>query len=131
MVRVSVLGAALGSLFTQNQIPSWIMSGTRARHPEAPAPEPITPIAAALFAILIAGAVGCIAAVTLFSARSAQPIVLAMLAFLAMVGTFFLFGLAAGQIQIGEKTEGLGLIKAATESLDQGFLVAARDGKPL
>ena len=131
MVRVSVVGAALGSVFTQNQVLSWVMSGTRARQPEAPAPEPITPIAAALFAILIAGAVGCIAAVTLFSARSAQPIVLAMLAFLAMVGTFFLFGLAAGQIQIGEKTEGLGLIKAAADSIDQGFLIAARDGKPL
>ncbi len=137
MVRVSAIGAALEAVLSQNQLLSRVMTGTKLRLPRySPRPlssKPMTPVAAALFAILVVGAVGCLAAVLMFSARSAQPIILAMLAFLAMVGTFFLIGLLAGQIRIGENPDRpqSGVIAAAADSLEQGFLVAASDGKPL
>ena len=129
MVRVPVIGAALSAVMAQNQLFSRAMSGTRARHSQGSADEPMTPIAAALFAILIVGAVGCLAAVLIFSARSAQPIILAMLAFLAMLGTFFVVGLMAGQVRLGEKPGGLELAKVAADSLENGLLITGQNPK--
>ncbi len=131
MVRVPVIGAARAAVMAQNQLFSRAMSGPRARQPQGSTDEPMTPVAAALFAILIVGAVGCLAAVLIFSARSAQPIILAMLAFLAMLGTFFVVGLMAGQVRLGEKPGGLELAKVAADSLENGVLITGQDGKPL
>lgn len=91
----------------------------------------MTPVAGVLLAVLVIfGATG-LATLTLLSARSAQPLVLALMAFLAMMGTFFLFGLAAGHIRLKERLGSSELLRAAIDTADHGILITSRDGRSL
>ncbi|MEZ5851088.1 MAG: ATP-binding protein [Hyphomicrobiaceae bacterium] len=92
---------------------------------------PMTPVAGVLLAVIVIfGATG-LATLTLLSARSAQPLVLALMAFLAMMGTFFLFGLAAGHIRLKERLGSSELLRSALDTADHGVLISSRDGRPL
>ena len=118
---------AVNAFAFQNQIRSRRMSGPT---PQTPANgHDLSQLAQWLFvggvALLVAGG---IAVLLLLSSRAADSLVLAILSILAMVGTFFLFGLTAGHIKVGGTAELSVLLHAAVEQTGQGFQIAARDG---
>ncbi|MEQ1713928.1 MAG: hypothetical protein ABL908_21385, partial [Hyphomicrobium sp.] len=76
---------------------------------------------------LAAGAV--VAAV--LTHNSAAPLLLTVLTLLAGLGLFFIFGLAAGHVRLTPRVAEADIVRAATEALDRGLLVAADDGTPL
>ncbi|HEX4894364.1 MAG TPA: ATP-binding protein, partial [Hyphomicrobiaceae bacterium] len=103
------------------------MSAQRASHPEQAQTDraPGTGLALIISAIVIAGG---LAALVLVSVRSAEPLVLGLLALMAMFGIFFLFGLAAGHVRLEDRVEPAGVLAAVADSVDQGIMVSARDG---
>jgi two-component system cell cycle sensor histidine kinase/response regulator CckA len=103
------------------------MSAQRASHPEQAQTDraPGTGLALIISAIVIAGG---LAALVLVSVRSAEPLVLGLLALMAMFGIFFLFGLAAGHVRLEDRVEPAGVLAAVADSIDQGIMVSARDG---
>ena len=64
----------------------------------------------------------------LFATQASEPLLLTVLASLAMLGVFFVFGLMAGHIRIGERVRYDDLVAAFTENLDAGLLLTGRDG---
>ena len=108
------------------------MIGTDVRNPDAPvgqaAPEPTTGIGVLFVVLAILTALG-LGALVVVSARASDPILLAILAVLGMIGSFFLFGLVAGHIRIGADVEASGGIAAvANDLIDHGILITRRDG---
>ncbi len=57
-----------------------------------------------------------------------EPVLLTIMAGLAMAGVFFFFGLAAGHIRVGERTSANDVVHCLAETLDDGILVTRRDG---
>ena len=110
-----------------NQLIFRIMSGTSSSGPgQTAAPAAAgTGLALILTAVVV---VGGIAALALSSVRAAEPVVLAVVAFLSMLGIFFIFGIASGHIKLQDRVEAETLLTAVTETLDQGLLVASRSG---
>ena len=112
----------------QNQIRSRDMSGPNPQTP-ATSGHDLSQLAQWLFvgcvALIVAGG---IAVLLLLSSRAADSLVLAILSILAMVGTFFLFGVTAGHIKVGDTAELSSLLHAAVEQTGQGIQIAARDG---
>ncbi|MEQ1578668.1 MAG: response regulator [Hyphomicrobium sp.] len=64
----------------------------------------------------------------LFATQASEPLLLTLMASLAMLGVFFVFGLMAGHIRIGERIRYDDLVAAFTENLDSGLLLTGRDG---
>jgi two-component system, cell cycle sensor histidine kinase and response regulator CckA len=64
----------------------------------------------------------------LVASRAAEPLLLTLLASLAMLGVFLVFGLLAGNIRIGERIERDDMIAAFAESFDAGLLLTSRNG---
>ncbi|WP_334149288.1 ATP-binding protein [Hyphomicrobium sp.] len=60
-----------------------------------------------------------------------EPMLLTLLAILAMLGAFAIFGYIAGHIRIGERVRDEDLVRAFANCLDDGLLVTRRDGRPL
>jgi two-component system, cell cycle sensor histidine kinase and response regulator CckA len=67
----------------------------------------------------------------LASSSASEPLLLTILSTLAMFGVFFLFGILAGHIRVGDRLEASDFARAIPEGLDNGVLVTARDGTPL
>jgi len=91
----------------------------------------MSPAAGIMLAMVVILSGAGFAALSMLAARAAQPVVLALLAFLAMIGTFFLLALAAGHVRIRERVTRSEIAEAALDDLDQGFLVTGPGGKPL
>lgn len=116
----------------QNRYMWQAMIGTDARRPDA-SPASIsregsagTGLMFSVLAILMAAGFGALAVV---SARAAEPVLLGVLALLAMIGCFFLFGLAAGHIRIGQSIEpAAGIAATAADMIEPGVMIMARDG---
>ncbi len=126
---VEVLGLALG---LQNQSMFVRMIGTDVRRPAAPLgttsteQSPGIGIFFVVLAILTALGLGALVVV---SARASDPILLAILSVLGMIGSFFLFGLAAGHIRVGPSDEIDGGVAAiAGELIATGVMMTGRDG---
>ncbi len=123
----SLFHRALQAVFPQNQISSRVMSRAETESPVA-ADRVLSgagPWAlAALIALVTAGGIG----IAVVSSHSAEWFVLAILATLAMFGTFFLFGLAAGHIRFGGPTGADAVLRAAADELGEGVQITARDG---
>ena len=65
-----------------------------------------------------------------FTAREqAEPVVLAILSFLAVTGLLALFGAAAGVFHIGRISQRDGLIGAAVQTAPQGMMIADENGR--
>ena len=116
----------------QNQSMSRSMIGTDTRRADAPAASPtMEPAQGAgllfiVLAVLTAIGLGALAVV---SARASDPVLLGILSVLGMIGSFFLFGLAAGHIRIGaERTADGGVAAAAADLIESGAMITARDG---
>ena len=67
----------------------------------------------------------------LVASPAGEPLLLTLLAVLAMLGLFAVFAYAAGHIRIGERVRDDDLVRAFANSLDDGLLVTRRDGRPL
>lgn len=74
------------------------------------------------------GGLGAGVGLALIASQHSQPLLLTVLAVLSMFGAFFLFGIAAGHIRIGERVSERQLLRALLEGADDGVLVTDRDG---
>ena len=86
----------------ENRIASSSMSHSHAEKTAAPSGDPLAAVsgsssALTVFLVFLTAAAGTLA---FLSAQSAEPLVLTLMGLLAMLGVFFLFGLAAGHIRI-------------------------------
>ena len=123
-----LINRALRAVTAQNQIGFRGMSGTETEHPATADRELLEP-GHWLFVICIAAlSAGGLAVIMLLSSRVTESFVLVCLAVLSMVGAFFLFGLAAGHIRVGDQVDTGALLGAASEHLGQGVHVTAPDG---
>ncbi|MGE0701031.1 MAG: PAS domain-containing protein, partial [Hyphomicrobiaceae bacterium] len=117
----------------KNHVLSLHMIGTDIRRPDAPAAT-VAPDASAgagaLFLVLAVLATLGLGALVFVSARAADPLLLSVLSVLGMIGSFFLFGLAAGHIRIGSEPEADASIAAiAADVIAPGVMITARDGR--
>ncbi len=114
----------------ENQLTSDPMRDREALKIEAPPLDPL-PNAdgfggyfSTIFVVATAGA----AVFGLLSSGSGDPLLLTIIAVLAMLGIFMLFGVAAGHVRIGARTPQDDLLKAAADRLDDAIIIARRDG---
>jgi two-component system cell cycle sensor histidine kinase/response regulator CckA len=80
----------------------------------------------AVFSVML---VGCFGALALLSSGAAEPLVLAIMALLATIGVFFLFGVAAGHIRVNEDANGDDLARAALVAIDDGVVMTDASGR--
>jgi len=132
------------ALSYQNQIAFAAMNnGTFPRGPHTAAATPVTgpvsrpetsPDESSSFDSLHLLAYGALAAgvvLALLASQDTKPLLLTALAVLSMFGAFFLFGIAAGHIRIGERVSERELLRSLLEGFDDGVLVTDRDGRHL
>ena len=81
--------------------------------------------------LLAYGALGAGVVLALLASQDTKPLLLTALAVLSMFGAFFLFGIAAGHIRIGERVSERELLRSLLEGFDDGVLVTDRDGSQL
>lgn len=119
---------------TPNQLASLAMSESQARHDRVAADDPLAALrsgsgyATILGVLVAAGGV----VMSLIASDFASPVLMTLLATLAMLGVFFLFGMAAGHIRIGERLPEAELVKAMTDADDVGIMVTRRrNGEPI
>jgi two-component system, cell cycle sensor histidine kinase and response regulator CckA len=79
---------------------------------------------AALVAVMLAGGFGALA---MLSSGAAEPLVLAVMALLATIGVFFLFGIAAGHIRIGDTISDQAMVNAVVDTLADGAIITSVD----
>lgn len=120
------------SVFSQNQIVSPVMRESESQQGALAADIPLmsarTGGGIAFVAVTLAGS---LAALGVLSSGSSEPLLLTIMAFLATLGVFFLFGLAAGHIHIAEQSADSDLFWALARSLDDGLCVTTLDGRRL
>lgn len=81
--------------------------------------------------VLAYGALAAGVVLALLASQDTKPLLLTALAVLSMFGAFFLFGIAAGHIRLGERVSERELLGALLEGIDDGVLVTDRDGRHL
>jgi two-component system, cell cycle sensor histidine kinase and response regulator CckA len=118
------------ALAPTNQIASDVMKDREALKIEA---SPLDPLIAAdgfsgfistIFVVAAAGAV----VFGLIASGSGEPLLLTIIAVLAMLGLFLLFGIAAGHVRIGARMPAGDVLKAAADATDEPQMVARADG---
>jgi two-component system cell cycle sensor histidine kinase/response regulator CckA len=80
------------------------------------------------FLVVIALAAATLAVI---SAQAAEPVVLTVMAVLAMLGVFLVFGYVAGHIRIAERVEDTDLIRSVAERLGDGVFLTTPDTRVL
>ena len=137
MVSVRVVYSSVAEVLgfacrLQNQSMSLRMIGTDVRNsgaptgPTGPEPAPGIGVLFVVLAVLTALGLGALVAV---STRASDPILLAILSVLGMIGSFFLFGLVAGHIRIGSASEpNGGLAALSSDLIEHGVMISRRDG---
>lgn len=73
--------------------------------------------------------VGAILSLRFLSSEQAQPLILALLAFFAMAGVFFLFAVAIGVIQFAGRTTRNDITKNMVDTSGEGMVVIEDDGR--
>ncbi len=107
----------------------------RSHTDNAPAadPEPLAIVSSSagaltVFLIFLVCAAGTLA---FLSAQSAEPFVLTLMALLATLGVFFVFGVAAGHVRISERTPAADLLEAISDQQANAQFLTALDGRIL
>lgn len=113
-----------------NQLASLAMSEAKAPPDRIAADDPLAALRSGggYATILVVLAAAGAAVLALIAAESASPLFLTVLATLAMLGVFFVLGMAAGHIRIGERLPEADLLKAINDSQDEAVLVMMRRG---
>ncbi len=117
----------------ENQIAFAFMSESNVRPPQAgvSAAPPLSGGQEAGIVPIIAASVAAGALVlALVASPAGEPLLLTVLAVLAMLGLAAVFAYIAGHIRIGERVRDDDLIRALANNLDDGILVTRRDGRP-
>jgi len=114
-----------------NQLISPAMREIQARHASLAADLPLLSARSgggiiALVAVVLAGSLGALA---VLSADSSEPLLLTAMAFLATLGVFFLFGLAAGHIRIAEPSSDAQLFRALARNFEDGLCITTLEGR--
>ena len=134
MLRSSLVDRVIaGSTEFANRITVATMSIDRPHNESVSSVDPLSGISpgASLWVVF---AIALALATVIFgvlSASAAQPIVLTILSVLAVLGVFFLFGLAAGHIRLTERTQDSDIIRAIAERLDEGVYVTTPQSRIL
>lgn len=81
--------------------------------------------------LLAYGALAAGVLLALIASQDSKPLLLTALAVLSMFGAFFLFGIAAGHIRIGERVSERELLRSLLEGFEDGVLVTDRSGEHL
>ena len=82
-----------------------------------------------LLLLLAALLVGAAVALSFLTQDKARPLILGLLAILAMAGVFSLFALAIGAIHFGGQAAGNDLIKTVADTASEGLVVVDADGR--
>ncbi len=82
-----------------------------------------------MFTPIAAVVIGGVLLFALLASGGGEPLLLALISLLAMVGAFFLLAVAGGHIRLSERAPIAEIIKTATDGLESGFLIAKRDGE--
>ena len=114
----------------QNQIVLPAMSEFQTHQQASPAASSATAADGQSGPMIIAGIVlaAALMLLVLLSSRTSEPFLLILLAILAMVGVFFLFGLAAGHIRVGERADEQQLALTASDALGDAIYITDGDG---
>lgn len=118
------------AVLASNQIASATMKDREALKIEA---APLDPLTAAdgfggfLSTIFVVAAAGAVV-FGLLASGSGEPLLLTIIAVLAMLGLFLLFGIAAGHVRIGARMADGDALKAAADAIDEPQMVARADG---
>ncbi|MBR2534786.1 MAG: response regulator [Hyphomicrobium sp.] len=118
------------AVLASNQIASAAMKDREALKIEAAPLDPLTAadgfggFVSTIFVVAAAGAV----VFGLLASGSGEPLLLTIIAVLAMLGLFLLFGIAAGHVRIGARVGEGDVLKAATDAIDEPQMVARADG---
>ncbi|MEQ1672289.1 MAG: PAS domain-containing protein, partial [Hyphomicrobium sp.] len=83
-----------------------------------------------LSTIFVVAALGAVV-FGLLASGSGEPLLLTIIAVLAMLGLFLLFGIAAGHVRIGARMPEGDILKAAADAIDEPQMVARADGSVL
>ncbi|WP_210484651.1 cell cycle histidine kinase CckA [Microvirga antarctica] len=73
--------------------------------------------------------VGAILSLRYLGSDQAQPLILALLAFFAMAGVFFLFAIAIGVMQFGSKSARNDITKVMADTSGDGLVIVEDDGR--
>jgi two-component system cell cycle sensor histidine kinase/response regulator CckA len=117
----------------ENQLDSRSMKDREALRIDA---APIDPLNSAegfggFLPIIIVAAAGGSVLFGLLASGSGEPLLLTVIALLAMFGIFMLFGIAAGHIRLGSRATPADLLKAAIDAHDEPQIIANGDGTVL
>ncbi len=121
------------ALRLENQISSAAMNNREALKIEAAVLDPLTAadgiggFLSTIFVVATAGAV----VFGLLTSGSGEPLLLTILAVLAMLGTFMLLGIAAGHVRIGARLPAGDVLKAAADASTETTLIASATGNVL
>ncbi len=113
-----------------NQLVSAAMSDSTTRAAPAAAGQPggVDPAGAGLLPILsVLGAAG-MAVLALLASRSSDPLLLTVLAALAMLGLFFMLALAAGHVRLGEQANVGEIVASAADQIADALILTRADG---
>ncbi len=118
---------------TQNQLASLRM---RQRNAIELQPGPfdgihVGPGAGSILPAIVAIAAGAAALIALIASGIGQPLLLLAIAVLATVGLFFVLAFASGYVRVGQRPPVADLVKAAADGLDQGLMIASREGETI
>ncbi|MBL8566364.1 MAG: response regulator [Hyphomicrobiaceae bacterium] len=117
-----------------NQLASRDMSEGKAQTERIAADDPLAALRGGggyATILVVLGAAGAVV-LSLIASASATPLLISLLATMAMLGVFFLFGIAAGHIRIGERLPEGDLLKAIADAEAGGLMIVpARGGPPL
>src|ERR671914_722492 len=97
--------------------------------PRAPIARPEQGGHIGLLLLLAALLVGAAVALSFLTQDKAEPVILGLLALLAMAGVFFVFAIAIGAIHFGGQSARNDLTKAVTDTAAEGLVVVDADGR--
>lgn len=117
--------------FPQNQLISPAMREIESRQALAADNPLLSARTGGGIALLAVALAGSFAALGVLSSGSSEPLLLTAMAFLATLGVFFLFGLAAGHIRVAEAPAHADLFRALARNLDDGLCVTTLEGRRL
>ncbi|HUS96712.1 MAG TPA: response regulator [Hyphomicrobiaceae bacterium] len=121
------------ALMHENRLTSATMRKTGASKPAVAAEDPLALVPGGnnllvLFLVMLA----CAATLLAFlSAQSAEPFVLTIMALFAMLGVFFVFGVAAGHVRLSERTSETELLRVLGDRIDDGVVLASQNGRAI
>ena len=118
---------------SQNQLICPAMRESEAQPASIAAGNPLMPVRSGggLIALGAAALAGSLAVLAVLSFDTTEPLMLTLMAFLATLGVFFMFGLAAGHIRVAERKTDGEVVAALAKGFSDGLCVTTLEGRRL